>query len=100
MHGGVCDRTHNPSVQLERTRARDDVKLTFIVVNEYLLRTRARDNVKLTFIVVNEYLLRQVMEFLSMSKIDYYTRWDHVKGKGRGTGRIWERAATRAPIPY
>jgi hypothetical protein len=65
MHGGACERTHSPSVQLERTPAPDDVKLTFIVVNEYLVG--------------------QVMEFLTMSKIDYYTRWDHVKGKGRGT---------------
>ena len=40
---------------------------------------------RLAFLVFNEFLIPQVMEFLSVSNIDYYTRWDHVTGKGRGT---------------
>ena len=40
---------------------------------------------KLTFLVFNEFLLPQVMERLSAADIDYYMRWDDVKGKGHGT---------------
>ena len=40
---------------------------------------------KLAFIVHNEFQSPRVMELLRASGIDYYTRWENVKGKGRGT---------------
>lgn len=40
---------------------------------------------KMTFIVYNEYVDAQVMGILKTLDIDYYTRWEHVKGKGHGT---------------
>jgi hypothetical protein len=40
---------------------------------------------KLTFIVYNEYVDPQVMGALKARDIDYYTRWENVKGKGHGT---------------
>ena len=40
---------------------------------------------KLTFVVYNEYVDTQVMGILKALAIDYYTRWEHVKGKGHGT---------------
>ena len=40
---------------------------------------------KLTFVVYNEYVDTQVMDMLKVLAIDYYTRWEHVKGKGHGT---------------
>ena len=40
---------------------------------------------KMTFIVYNECVDAQVMGMLKTLDIDYYTRWEHVKGKGRGT---------------
>ena len=40
---------------------------------------------KLTFVVYNEYVDTQVMGMLKALSIDYYTRWEHVKGKGHGT---------------
>jgi hypothetical protein len=40
---------------------------------------------KLTFIVYNEYVDAQVTGMLKTLNIDYYTRWEHVKGKGHGT---------------
>lgn len=40
---------------------------------------------KMTFIVYNEYVDSQVMGILKSLDIDYYTRWEHVKGKGHGT---------------
>jgi hypothetical protein len=40
---------------------------------------------KLTFVVYNEYVDTQVMDILKALAIDYYTRWEHVKGKGHGT---------------
>jgi hypothetical protein len=40
---------------------------------------------KMTFIVCNEYFAERVMQLLKDNGIDYYTRWDHAKGKGRGT---------------
>jgi hypothetical protein len=40
---------------------------------------------KMTFIVYYEYVDAQVMEMLKTLGIDYYTRWEHVKGKGHGT---------------
>ncbi len=40
---------------------------------------------KMTFIVYNDYVDAQVMGMLKALDIDYYTRWEHVKGKGHGT---------------
>lgn len=40
---------------------------------------------KLAFIVYNEYVDDQVMAALKAQGIDYYTRWEKVKGKGHGT---------------
>ena len=40
---------------------------------------------KLAFVVFNAFLLPEVMRFLAAANIDYYTRWDDVKGKGHGT---------------
>jgi hypothetical protein len=40
---------------------------------------------KFAFIVYNEYVDAQVMAALKALNIDYYTRWEHVKGKGHGT---------------
>jgi len=40
---------------------------------------------KLAFIVHNEFQNPGVMEMLHKAGIDYYTRWEQVKGKGRGT---------------
>ena len=40
---------------------------------------------KMAFVVCNEFFIVEVMEILRSADIDYYTRWDHAKGKGRGT---------------
>ena len=40
---------------------------------------------KLAFIVHNEFQTAGVMSMLHAAGIDYYTRWEQVKGKGRGT---------------
>lgn len=40
---------------------------------------------KMAFVVYNEYVDPQVMGMLKALDIDYYTRWEHVKGKGHGT---------------
>ena len=40
---------------------------------------------KLAFIVCNEVYISRVMEVLEKIGIDYYTRWEQVKGKGHGT---------------
>src|SRR4051812_32845365 len=40
---------------------------------------------KIAFIVHNEYFSAQLMQLLVDAGIDYYTRWDEVKGKGHGT---------------
>jgi hypothetical protein len=39
----------------------------------------------MTFVVYNELFDERVMEILKRAGIDYYTRWPHVTGKGRGT---------------
>lgn len=39
----------------------------------------------MAFVVYNEYVDPQVMGILKTLNIDYYTRWEHVKGKGHGT---------------
>ena len=40
---------------------------------------------KLTFLVYNEYVDTQVKDLLESLAIDYYTRWEQVKGKGHST---------------
>ena len=40
---------------------------------------------KIAFIVCNEVYTPRVMEILKQSGIDFYTRWEHVLGKGHGT---------------
>ena len=40
---------------------------------------------KLAFLVHNEFQSSRVMEILRAAGIDYYTRWEHVTGKGHGT---------------
>jgi hypothetical protein len=40
---------------------------------------------KMAFVVYNEYVDPQVMGMLKELNIDYYTRWEHIKGKGHGT---------------
>ena len=39
----------------------------------------------MAFIVHNEFFTPTVMELLNEVGIDYYTRWEHVQGKGHGT---------------
>ena len=39
----------------------------------------------MAFMVYNEYVDAQVTGMLKTLNIDYYTRWEHVKGKGHGT---------------
>lgn len=40
---------------------------------------------KLVFLAYNELFDAQMMDLLRAEKIDYYTRWNDVSGKGRGT---------------
>ena len=40
---------------------------------------------KIAFVVHNELFAARVMQLLAAAGIDYYTRWDEVKGKGHGT---------------
>jgi hypothetical protein len=40
---------------------------------------------KMTFIVCTEFFIDRLMQLLKESEIDYFTRWDHAKGKGHGT---------------
>jgi hypothetical protein len=40
---------------------------------------------KIAFVVNNEVYAPRVMEILESLGIDYYTRWEEVKGKGHGT---------------
>ena len=40
---------------------------------------------KFAFVVHNSYYSPRVTELLKEAGIDYYTRWDEVKGKGHGT---------------
>jgi nitrogen regulatory protein PII len=40
---------------------------------------------KMAFVVCNEVYTARVMEILEKIGIDYYTRWEQVKGKGHGT---------------
>ena len=40
---------------------------------------------KFAFVVHNSLHWPRMMELLKAANIDYYTRWDEVKGKGHGT---------------
>ncbi len=40
---------------------------------------------KIAFLVCNDVVSPRVMKLLEKTGIDYYTRWEHVKGKGHGT---------------
>ena len=40
---------------------------------------------KIAFVVHNEFFTSRVMQLLGAAGIDYYTRWEQVKGKGHGT---------------
>ena len=40
---------------------------------------------KMTFVVYYERMDEQVMSMLTSLGIDYYTRWENLKGKGHGT---------------
>ena len=40
---------------------------------------------KIAFLVCNEVYAPRVHELLNACEIDYYTRWEQVKGKGHGT---------------
>jgi hypothetical protein len=40
---------------------------------------------KIAFVVYYEHVDAQVMGMLKVLDIDYYTRWDNLKGKGHGT---------------
>jgi hypothetical protein len=40
---------------------------------------------KLAFVVYTQFFTDQVMGLLTATGIDYYTRWENVVGKGRGT---------------
>jgi hypothetical protein len=40
---------------------------------------------KMTFVVCTEFFADRTMQLLKESDIDYFTRWDHAKGKGHGT---------------
>ncbi len=51
---------------------------------------------KIAFVVYNELFASQVMKLLAAAGIDYYTRWDEVKGKGAGTEPHLGRGGTSA----
>lgn len=40
---------------------------------------------KIVIVVCTEVFLPRVMNILELNDIDYYTRWEEVKGKGHGT---------------
>ena len=40
---------------------------------------------KTAFVICNDVYAHRVMELLDRLAIDYYTRWEQVKGKGHGT---------------
>ena len=40
---------------------------------------------KMAFLVCNDYFADRAMQLLKDNDIDYFTSWDHAKGKGRGT---------------
>jgi hypothetical protein len=49
---------------------------------------------KFAFVVHNELFTSRVMQLLDAADIDYYTRWDEVKGKGPGTEPHLGRGST------
>ena len=49
---------------------------------------------KIAFIVFNDYFNKLLMQLLADAGIDYYTRWDEVKGKGHGTAAHLGRGGT------
>jgi nitrogen regulatory protein PII len=40
---------------------------------------------KVVYLICNQVYMPRVMELLAHVGIDYYTCWEHVKGKGHGT---------------
>ncbi|RPH35050.1 hypothetical protein EHM92_06900 [bacterium] len=40
---------------------------------------------KIAFVICNDVYTPRVMEILTRNGIDFYTRWEHVAGKGHGT---------------
>lgn len=40
---------------------------------------------KLALLVCNSYCMERVMRLLEENGIDYFTSWDHARGKGHGT---------------
>ncbi len=40
---------------------------------------------KIVFLIHNDVYTGRIMELLERHGVDYYTRWEHVKGKGHGT---------------
>jgi hypothetical protein len=40
---------------------------------------------KIAFVICTEVFTPRVMELLRQKQIDYFTRWEQVKGKGHGT---------------
>src|SRR5258706_7964108 len=44
-----------------------------------------RNEMKIAFVIHNEHYTSRVMQLLGAAGIDYYTRWEHAKGKGHGT---------------
>ncbi len=40
---------------------------------------------KIAFLIHNDVYTGRIMELLERLGVDYYTRWEHVKGKGHGT---------------
>lgn len=40
---------------------------------------------KIAFIICNEVYTPRIMDILAAHGVDYYTRWEEVKGKGHGT---------------
>lgn len=49
---------------------------------------------KIAFIVFNDYFNKDLMQYLGEAGIDYYTRWDDVKGKGHGTAAHLGKGST------
>jgi hypothetical protein len=41
--------------------------------------------VKMALVVCNSFFMDRVMNILKENGIDYFTSWDHAKGKGHGT---------------
>jgi hypothetical protein len=48
-------------------------------------KAKERIAMKVAFVICNDVYAHRVMELLDRLGIDYYTRWEQVKGKGHGT---------------